>query len=41
MTSFVGDGVKVIDQFKRNNFNLWKFKLEVGLAFVDLWGHNS
>ena len=37
MTSLEGDSAKVIDKFNRENFNIWKFKLEIMLALVDLW----
>lgn len=38
MASLEGDSAKINDKFKGENFNIWKFKLEIGLASVDLWG---
>lgn len=37
MTSFAGEGIEAINKFNEKNFNLWKFKLEMELAYVDLW----
>ncbi len=37
MASFDGESTRVIDKFKGENFNLWKFKIEMMLAFMDLW----
>jgi hypothetical protein len=37
MTLIEGDGSRVINKFNGENFNLLKFKLEMGLASVDLW----
>jgi hypothetical protein len=37
MASFEGKSAKVIDKFNGENFNLWKFKMEMVLASVDLW----
>ena len=28
---------RVMDKFYREKFSLWKFKMEMVLAFVDLW----
>ncbi|KAH8974844.1 hypothetical protein BDL97_01G122600 [Sphagnum fallax] len=37
MASFEGESVRVIDKFNGENFNLWKFKMEMVLASMDLW----
>jgi transposase InsO family protein len=37
MASFEGESARVIDKFKGENFNLWKFKMEMVLASMDLW----
>ncbi len=37
MASFEGENAKVIDKFNGENFNLWKFKMEMVLASMDLW----
>lgn len=37
MTILDGEGARVIDKFNGDNFNLEKFKSEMGLAFVDHW----
>jgi hypothetical protein len=37
MASFEGESPKVIDKFNGENFNLWKFKMEMVLASMDLW----
>lgn len=37
MTSFEGVNVIAIQKFNEENFNVWKFNLEMELAFVDLW----
>jgi len=37
MTSFEGESPTVIDKFNAENFNLWKFKMEMVLASTDLW----
>jgi hypothetical protein len=37
MTSFEGENARVIDKFNGENFNLWKFKMEMVLASMDLW----
>lgn len=37
MASLEGDGAKINEKFKGENFNIWKFKLKMGLASVDLW----
>ena len=37
MTSLKGEGIRVIDKFNGENFNIWKFKLDMNLAFVELW----
>lgn len=38
MTLLEGDGARVIGKFNGENFNLQKFKLEWGLASMNLWG---
>lgn len=38
MTFLEGKGSRVIDKINGENFNLWKFRLEMGLAVMDLWG---
>ena len=30
--------LKLYDKFNEKNFNFWKFKINMGLASVDLWG---
>jgi len=35
--SFEGESARVIDKFNGENFNLWKFKMEMVLASMDLW----
>ena len=37
MTSFEGEGSKVIDKFNGFNFQLWKFKMEMVMAEKELW----
>lgn len=37
MVSFEGEGARLIDKFNGENFNTWKFKLEIRLAFMNLW----
>jgi len=37
MASFEGENARVIDKFNGENFNLWKFKMEMVLASMDLW----
>jgi N-glycosylase/DNA lyase len=37
MALFEGESTKVIDKFNGENFNLWKFKMEMVLASMDLW----
>ncbi len=32
MASFEGESARVIDKFNGENFNLWKFKMEMVLA---------
>ncbi len=36
MASFDGESARVIDKFKGENFNLWKFKMEIVLTSMDL-----
>ena len=36
MVSFEGEGARLIDKFNGENFNTWKFKLEIRLAFMNL-----
>ena len=31
------DALKVIDKFNNQNFNLWKFKIKIMMASMDLW----
>lgn len=38
MASLDNEGARVVDKFNGEKFNLWKFKLEMELASVDLWG---
>lgn len=38
MASFEGEGARTIDKINGENFNLWKYKLEMRLDSVDLWG---
>ena len=37
MASFEGESVRVVDKFNGENFNLWKFKMEMVLASMELW----
>jgi hypothetical protein len=37
MASFEGTSARVINKFNGENFNLWKFKMEMVLASMDLW----
>ena len=37
MGSFENESGRVIDKFKGDNFNLWKFKMEMVLESMDLW----
>ena len=37
MAFFEGENVKIIDKFYRERFNLWKFKIEMLSASMDLW----
>jgi hypothetical protein len=37
MASFEGESARVIDKFNGENFNLWKFKMDMVLASMDLW----
>jgi len=37
MASFEGESARVIDKFHGGKFNLWKFKIEMLLASMDLW----
>ena len=37
MASFENESARVIDKFKGDNFNLWKFKMEMVLESMDLW----
>ncbi len=37
MASFEGESTRVIDKFNGENFSLWKFKMEMVLASMDLW----
>ena len=37
MTSFESEAVRVIDKFNKKNFNIWKFKIQMLLASMDIW----
>jgi hypothetical protein len=37
MASFEGESAKTINKFHRERFNLWKFKIEILSASMDLW----
>lgn len=37
MASFESEATRVIDNFNGGNFKLWKFKIKMLLAFMDLW----
>jgi hypothetical protein len=37
MASFEGESVKIIDNFNGENFNLWKFKMEMVFVAPLLW----
>ncbi len=37
MALFEGESARIIDKFNGENFNLWKFKMEMVLASMDLW----
>jgi hypothetical protein len=37
MATFENESARVIDKFKGDNFNLWKFKMEMVLESMDLW----
>ncbi len=37
MALFEGKNTRVINKFNGENFNLWKFKMEMVLASMDLW----
>ena len=37
MTSFESKAARIIDKFNGENFNLWKFKIKMLLASMDLW----
>jgi hypothetical protein len=37
MASFKGESAKTIDKFHGERFNLWKFKIEMLSASMDLW----
>ena len=37
MASFAREVARVIDKFNGGNFNLWKLKIEMLLAFMDFW----
>jgi hypothetical protein len=37
MASFEGESARIIEKFNGENFNLWKFKMEMVLASMDLW----
>jgi hypothetical protein len=37
MASFEEENAKIIYKFNGENFSLWKFKMEMVLASMDLW----
>jgi hypothetical protein len=37
MTSFEIVSARIMDKFNTKKFNLWKFKIEMLLASMDLW----
>ena len=37
MASSTNDNLPMVDKFNGNNFDLWKFKMEMVLAAKDLW----
>jgi hypothetical protein len=37
MTSFESKATRIIDKFNGRKFNLWKFKIKILLASMDLW----
>lgn len=37
MTSLMSESVRIIDKFNAGKFNLWKFKIEMYLAYMNLW----
>lgn len=38
MASFENKDVRIIIKFNGENFNLLRFKLKMGLIFIDFWG---
>lgn len=37
MASLKDEGARLINKFYGENFNIWKFKLEMELDVIDLW----
>ena len=37
MPSCEDEGTRTINKFSGKTFNLWKFKLKMGLGFVEFW----
>lgn len=37
MASLRDEGARLINKFYGENFNIWKFKLEMELDVIDLW----
>lgn len=38
MTLLKGDGARIIDKFIEKYFNTWRFKIDIRLASMDIWG---
>lgn len=38
MAYLKSEGVRVMNKFHKEKFTLWKFKLKIVLASMDLWG---
>lgn len=41
MTTLEGEGARFINKFNGDDFNLWKFKLKMKLASMDLWNKSE
>jgi hypothetical protein len=37
MPSFESKATRIIDKFNGGNVNIWRFKIEMSLASIDLW----
>jgi hypothetical protein len=37
MASFEGEGLKIVEKFRGDNFHVWKAKIELLLSTLDLW----